>query len=43
MRDASPSAVSARSTAIMAILMMSAADPWMGAFRAMRSAICRRW
>ena len=42
MRLASSPVVMAWSTATMAILMMSAADPWMGALRAIRSAIWRR-
>src|SRR3954447_23523391 len=42
-REARPAARSARSTLSIATLMMSAADPWIGALSAIRSAISRRW
>ena len=43
MRDFAPASISARSTPIIATFMMSAAEPWIGALSAIRSAISRRW
>ena len=41
MRLCTPASCSACSARIMAIFMMSAAEPWMGAFSAARSAASR--
>ena len=42
-RERSPASAIARSTLSIATLMMSAAEPWIGALSAIRSAISRRW